>query len=64
MLDAVEDDLLLHQFETWIHLGKNSPKPHFDENDSATMRGRMPAHDSHRCRKMLLDSLLVECRRK
>ena len=34
-----------------------------DENDDVTMRGRMPAHDVQRYRKMLLDSLLVKRRK-
>ena len=34
-----------------------------DENDDVTMRGRTPAHDVQRCRKMLLDSLLVKRRK-
>ena len=40
------------------------PHVYCDENGSATMRGRAPAHDTHRCRKLLLDSLVLERRRQ
>ena len=33
MLRLVEEDLLLDQFGSWIHLGQNSPKPLILAND-------------------------------
>ena len=35
-----------------------------NEDDSATMRGRIPAHDIQRYRKLLFDSLIVKRRRQ
>ena len=35
-----------------------------DENNVATTRVRMPSYDVHRCRKLMLDSLLVKYRKK